>query len=162
MQPWSLSWSWSRTCLHQQCIRSWAWWAKLWQRLFLIPCVTDIWDPPPFPSILPSLPSHSLWDMITNDKKISLETIHRWRYSKHHLPRAKSTASLFFHFLFSLDLFISSLVWLHLTLLSHHHAYALASAWLTHPSPLIIIFTLICHFCLLLQTLPSWLHSLYV
>ena len=35
--------------------------------------VTDIWDPPPFSPIPSSPPSHSLWDMITNDKEISAE-----------------------------------------------------------------------------------------
>ena len=35
--------------------------------------VTDVWEPPPFSAILPSPLSHSLWDMITNNKGISLE-----------------------------------------------------------------------------------------
>ena len=35
--------------------------------------VTNIWNPPPFSSLLPSPLFHSLWDMITNDKGISLE-----------------------------------------------------------------------------------------
>ena len=90
-----------------------------------------------------------------------LGPICRWRCSEHHLLRAESTASLFFHFLFISDLFISLSAWLCLVPLSCHHAYALASAWLTHPPLLVIMLTLICHFCLLLQTLPPWLHSLY-
>ena len=35
--------------------------------------VTDVWDPPPFSSLLPSPLSHLLWDMIINDKGISPE-----------------------------------------------------------------------------------------
>ena len=35
--------------------------------------VINVWDPPPFSPILSSLLSHSLWDMITNNKEISLE-----------------------------------------------------------------------------------------
>ena len=35
--------------------------------------ITDIWDSPPFSSLPPSLPSHSLWDMITNNEGISSE-----------------------------------------------------------------------------------------
>ena len=35
--------------------------------------VTNVWDPLPFSAILPSLPSHSLWNMITNDEGISSE-----------------------------------------------------------------------------------------
>ena len=35
--------------------------------------ITDIWDPPPCSSLPPSLPSHTLWDMIMNNKEISLE-----------------------------------------------------------------------------------------
>ena len=35
--------------------------------------VRDVWNPPPFSSLPPSPPSHSLWDMITNDEGISLE-----------------------------------------------------------------------------------------
>ena len=35
--------------------------------------VTDVWDPPPFSSLPPSLLSHILWDMITNNKGISTE-----------------------------------------------------------------------------------------
>ena len=35
--------------------------------------VTDVCDPPPFLSLLPSLPSPFLWGMITNDKGIFSE-----------------------------------------------------------------------------------------
>ena len=35
--------------------------------------VTDVWEPLPFSTILPSPLFHPLWDMITNDKWISLE-----------------------------------------------------------------------------------------
>ena len=35
--------------------------------------VTDVWEPLPFSTILASPLFHSLWDMITNDKWISLE-----------------------------------------------------------------------------------------
>ena len=37
--------------------------------------ITDAWDPPPFPPILSFPPSHSLWNMITNNKGISLEIL---------------------------------------------------------------------------------------
>ena len=79
-----------------------------------------------------------------------LRPICRWWCSEHHLLRAESTASLLSHFLFILDSFISLSAWLCLVSLSHHHAYAPASAQLTHPLPLVIMLTLICHFCLLL------------
>ena len=35
--------------------------------------ITDVWDSPSFSSLLSSPPSHSLWDMITNDKGIFSE-----------------------------------------------------------------------------------------
>ena len=35
--------------------------------------ITDVWDPPPFSTILCFLPSHSLWNMITSDEGISSE-----------------------------------------------------------------------------------------
>ena len=35
--------------------------------------ITNIWDPPPFSSLLPFSPSHTLWDIITNDEGISSE-----------------------------------------------------------------------------------------
>ena len=35
--------------------------------------VTDVWDPPPFSPIPFSPLSHTLWDMITNNKGISVE-----------------------------------------------------------------------------------------
>lgn len=40
---------------------------------FTMIVVIDIWDPPTFSSLSPSLLFHTLWDMITNDKGISLE-----------------------------------------------------------------------------------------
>ena len=73
-----------------------------------------------------------------------LGSVCRWWCSKHHLLKAESIASLLSHFLFILDLFIS------------------LSAWLTHPSSFVIMLTLICHFHLLLQTLPPRPCSLYV
>ena len=79
-----------------------------------------------------------------------LGPIYRWWCSEHHLLKAESTASLLSHFLFILDLFISSSAWLCLILLSHHYAYTLASAWLTYPPSLVIMLTLICHSHLLL------------
>ena len=35
--------------------------------------VIDVWDLPPFSLLLPSLLSHTLWDMITTNEGISLE-----------------------------------------------------------------------------------------
>ena len=68
----------------------------------------------------------------------------------------------FFYFLFISDLFILSPAWWHWALPSHHHAYALVSAWMTHHLLLIIMLTLLCYSYLLLQTLPLQLCSLYI
>ena len=126
--------------------------------------VTDVWDPPAFfhhpaLSTIPFLMGYdNQWQ---RDLLGDLESVCRQWCSEHHLLKAESTASLLSYFLFISDLFILSSAWLCHILLSHHHAYTLVSAWLTHPPSLIIMLTLICHFCLLLQTLPPQLHSLY-
>ena len=67
-----------------------------------LPSITDVWNSPPFSSLPSFPPSHTLWDMIMNDKGISLEiwdqfiggdvlSITFWRLSP--LP-------LSFHFIF--------------------------------------------------------------
>ena len=71
-----------------------------------------------------------------------LGPVYRWWCFKHHLLKAESTASFLSHFLFISDLFISLSIWLCNALLSHHHAYALALAQLTHSPSLIIMLTL--------------------
>ena len=35
--------------------------------------ITDVWDPAPFSSLLPTLPFHSLWKMMINNEGISSE-----------------------------------------------------------------------------------------
>ena len=79
-----------------------------------------------------------------------LGPICRWWCSKHHLLKAKSTASLSSYFLFISDLFMLLSAWLHHASPSCHHAYPLASAWMTHHLLLVIMLTLLYHFCLLL------------
>ena len=109
--------------------------------------------PLPFSTILPSPPSHSFMgcdNQWQRDLLGDLESVRRQWCSEHCLLKAESTASLLSYFLFISDLFILSSVWLCHVLLSHHHAYTLASAWLTHPPSLVIMLTLICRFCLLL------------
>ena len=136
-----------------------------------IPCmshllgVMDIWDPPSFFSLLPSPPSHSLWDMIINNEGDLLEDlgpVHRWWCSEHRLSKAESTAplSLLFHFHFRLIYILISIIITCTT--SHHHAYTLMSAWSPHFPHFITMFTIICHSCLYSQTLPPQLCSLYV
>ena len=70
----------------------------------------------------------------------------------HHL------SSLSFPFHFGLIYIVISMIMPHVAFTSS----CLCSCISTIDSSLIIILTLICHFHLLLQTLPPWLHSLYV
>ena len=126
--------------------------------------VTDVWDPPAFfhhpaLSTIPFLMGYdNQWQ---RDLLGDLGPVCRWWCSKHHLLKAESIAFPPY-FLSFLDLFISSSAWLYHALPSYHHAYAFTSAQLTNPLSLIITLTFLCHSCLLLQTLPPWLHSLYM
>ena len=115
-----------------------------------------------FPLTLSTVPlsighDNQQWRNLLRD----LGPICRQRCSEHCLLKAESITSLLSYFLFTSDSFISSLAWLCHVSLSCHHVYALASTQLTHPLSLIIMLTLICHFCLLLQILPPQLSSLY-
>ena len=128
-------------------------------------CVTDVWNPLtffPHPALstvpLPIGLDNQWWRDLLRD----LGPVHRWRYSKHFRLKAESIDFPPSHFLSFSDLFILSSAWLHHKLPSCHHANTFVSAWLTHPLSLIIMLTLLCHFHLLLQTLPPQLHSLYM
>ena len=93
--------------------------------------VIDIWDPPPFFPIPSSLLFHFLWDMITNDKRISSEI---WnQFIDGNVPsitfcKAKSIASssYFILFYFRFIYIIISMITPYIT--SHHHAYTPMSA----------------------------------
>ena len=115
--------------------------------------VTDVWEPLPFSTILPSPLFHSLWDMITNDKWISLEiwdqfvggdvpSITFWRLSS--LPPLSLLSFYFQTYLYyhqhdyTTDHFLVIML-----ILSHQQQ-------LTLPLSFIIMLTLICHSCLLL------------
>ena len=41
--------------------------------LWITHTITDVWDLPPFSTLLPFLPSQPLWNMIINNKGISAE-----------------------------------------------------------------------------------------
>ena len=118
--------------------------------------VTDPWDPPPFSTLPPSAPFQLLWDMIT---KISVEIWEQFVDSDvrsiHCLLNVESHHLLFspFHISF------------HTYLYPHQHDYAsygFLVIMLMLLSPHIIMLTLLCHFCLVPQTLPPWLCSLYM
>ena len=85
----------------------------------------------------------------------------RWQCSKHRLLKGwVHCLFLFpFHFIFGFIYILVSIITPYTT--SHHHAYTLMSAWLTHPFHFIIMLPLMCHSCLPPYTLPPWPRSLY-
>ena len=113
--------------------------------------VTDIWDPPlfffsPALSTVPLFVGHdNQWQ---RDLLRDLRPVCRQWCSKHclltRLSSLPPSCSISFHFRL-IYTFISKIM---PCIVSHHHAYAFASAWLPHLSHFVIMFTIMHHSCL--------------